>query len=37
MALGSVSFRLSRLFSNRVIARYPAFEEFYGMEDAIEQ
>lgn len=26
-----------RLFSNRVIARYPAFEEFYGMEDAIEQ
>ncbi len=29
--------RLSGLFSNRVIARYPAFEEFYGMEDAIEQ
>jgi serine protein kinase len=29
--------RLSRLFSNRVIARYPAFEEFYGMEEAIEQ
>lgn len=29
--------RLSRLFSNRVVARYPAFEEFYGMEDAIEQ
>ncbi len=29
--------RLSRLFSNRVIARYPAFSEFYGMEDAIEQ
>lgn len=28
---------LSRLFSNRVIARYPAFAEFYGMEDAIEQ
>ncbi|MGU0043256.1 hypothetical protein ACVXHA_11940 [Escherichia coli] len=27
----------SRLFSNRVIARYPAFEEFCGMEDAIEQ
>ena len=26
--------RLSRLFSNRVVARYPAFEEFYGMEDA---
>nr|WP_086938138.1 PrkA family serine protein kinase [Thaumasiovibrio occultus] len=29
--------RLSRLFSNRVISRYPTFEEFYGMEDAIEQ
>lgn len=29
--------RLSRLFSNRVIARYPAFAEFYGMEEAIEQ
>ncbi|MGY5449666.1 PrkA family serine protein kinase [Agarivorans sp. MS3-6] len=28
---------LSRLFSNRVIARYPAFKEFYGMEDSIEQ
>jgi serine protein kinase len=28
---------LSRIFSNRVIARYPAFEEFYGMEEAIEQ
>ncbi|WP_440874080.1 PrkA family serine protein kinase [Thalassotalea sp. PLHSN55] len=28
---------LSRIFSNRVIARYPAFAEFYGMEDAIEQ
>ncbi|MCW8107725.1 PrkA family serine protein kinase [Alteromonas ponticola] len=28
---------LSRLFSNRVIARYPAFHEFYGMEEAIEQ
>jgi serine protein kinase len=27
----------SRLFSNRVIARYPAFKDFYGMEDAIEQ
>jgi serine protein kinase len=23
--------RLSRLFSNRVVARYPAFEEFYGI------
>ena len=29
--------RLSRIFSNKVISRYPAFEEFYGMEDAIEQ
>lgn len=28
---------LSRIFSNRVVARYPAFNEFYGMEDAIEQ
>jgi serine protein kinase len=29
--------RLSRLFSNRPIRRYPAFEEFYGMEDVIGQ
>ena len=29
--------RLSRIFSNKVIKRYPAFEEFYGMEDAVEQ
>ncbi len=29
--------RLSRLFSNRVIRRYPAFKEFYGMEEAISQ
>ena len=28
---------LSRIFSNRVIARYPAFKDFYGMEEAIEQ
>jgi len=28
---------LSRIFSNRVIARYPAFSEFYGMEDSVEQ
>ncbi|WP_409525220.1 PrkA family serine protein kinase [Nitrincola sp. MINF-07-Sa-05] len=28
--------RLSRIFSNKVIKRYPAFSEFYGMEDAIE-
>ncbi|AWB67578.1 PrkA family serine protein kinase [Saccharobesus litoralis] len=29
--------RLSRIFSNRIISRYPAFSEFYGMEEAIEQ
>ncbi len=29
--------RLSRIFSNRVIARYPAFSEFFGMEESIEQ
>jgi len=29
--------RLSRLFSNKVIKRYPAFADFYGMEEAIEQ
>ncbi len=29
--------RLSRLFSNRIIRRYPAFKEFYGMDDAINQ
>ncbi|MGF1528888.1 MAG: PrkA family serine protein kinase [Candidatus Competibacterales bacterium] len=29
--------RLSRIFSNKVIKLYPAFREFYGMEDAIEQ
>ncbi len=29
--------RLSRIFSNKVIKRYPAFAEFYGMEDSIEQ
>ena len=28
--------RLSRIFSNKVIKRYPAFSEFYGMEEAIE-
>ena len=33
----STDSRLSRLFSNRVIARYPAFREFHGMEDTIEQ
>jgi serine protein kinase len=29
--------RLGRIFGNRTIRRYPAFREFYGMEDAIEQ
>ena len=29
--------RLSRLFSNRVIKRYPAFAEFYGLDDVIAQ
>lgn len=29
--------RLSRIFANRVIKRYPAFKDFYGMEEAIEQ
>lgn len=29
--------RLSRVFSNKIIKRYPAFDEFYGMEEAIEQ
>jgi serine protein kinase len=28
---------LSRIFSNRMIARYPAFKDFFGMEEAIEQ
>jgi serine protein kinase len=29
--------RLSRIFSNRLIRRYPAFREFYGLEDVIGQ
>jgi serine protein kinase len=29
--------RYSRIFSNKVIKRYPVFDEFYGMEEAIEQ
>ena len=29
--------RLSRIFSNKVIKVYPAFKDFYGMEDSIEQ
>lgn len=28
---------LSRIFSNKIIKRYPAFDEFYGMEEPIEQ
>ncbi|MBV1881750.1 MAG: PrkA family serine protein kinase [Pseudomonadales bacterium] len=29
--------RLSRIFSNKIIKRYPAFDEFYGMEECIQQ
>ncbi len=29
--------RLSRIFGNRLIRRYPAFDEFYGMEEVIDQ
>lgn len=29
--------RLSRIFSNKIIKRYPAFKDFYGMEEAIDQ
>ena len=29
--------RLSRIFSNKLIRRYSTFQEFYGMEEAIEQ
>ena len=29
--------RLSRIFNNRVIRRYPAFDEFYGIEDVIDR
>jgi serine protein kinase len=29
--------RLSRIFANKLIKVYPAFAEFYGMEEAIEQ
>jgi serine protein kinase len=28
--------RLAKIFSNKVIKQYPAFKDFYGMEDAIE-
>ena len=33
----SADSRLSRIFSNKVIRRYPAFEDFHGMEDCIDQ
>jgi serine protein kinase len=33
----STNSRLSRIFSNKVIRRYPAFEDFHGMEDCIDQ
>ena len=29
--------RLSRIYSNKIIKRYPAFAEFFGMEEIIEQ
>lgn len=29
--------RLSRIFSNKIVKLYPAFREFYGMEEVIEQ
>jgi serine protein kinase len=29
--------RLSRIYSNKLIKTYPAFSDFFGMEDAIEQ
>ena len=29
--------RLSRIFSNKVIRRYPAFADFHGMEECIDQ
>ena len=29
--------RLSRIYSNKLIKRYPAFEDFFGMEETIEQ
>ncbi|MET0946906.1 MAG: PrkA family serine protein kinase, partial [Pseudomonas sp.] len=33
----SVNSRLSRIFSNKVIRRYPAFADFHGMEECIDQ
>ncbi len=29
--------RLSRIFSNKIIKRYPTFDDFYGMEECIDQ
>ncbi len=29
--------RLSRIFANKVIKRYPAFSEFYGMEESVQK
>lgn len=29
--------RLSRIYSNKIIKRYPAFSEFYGMEETIDK
>ena len=44
MAIGEPEFvdtrldpRLSRIFSNKVLKLYPAFRDFYGMEEVIEQ
>lgn len=33
----SANSRLSRIFSNKVIRRYPAFADFHGMEECIDQ
>jgi serine protein kinase len=33
----STDSRLSRIFSNKIIKRYKVFNEFYGMEEAIEE
>lgn len=33
----SKDIRLSRIFSNRTIRVYPAFKDFYGMEDVVER
>ena len=33
----STNSRLSRIFSNKVIRRYPAFADFHGMEECIDQ